>query len=156
MDRRAASALVRRARAHSLEYFAEKILHRLPRAMVRCLIIGQRGDMVSVGVGIGEAVPGAAVDVELPVGPGRTHLILERLDLRRRYKRIVGSVAGQNSGLHLARFGRILGVVVAMKTDHAVNRCAAAREVQHGASAEAVSDRGGPAWVDAWIAFELR
>src|ERR1700687_6103950 len=102
MRRRAARCRILGVTAHLFEDRAKKILHRLPRAMVRLLVIGERGDMVFAGIGIGKTVLGAAIDIELPIGAGLAHLVLERLYLRWRCKWIVRSVAGQDPGLHLA------------------------------------------------------
>jgi len=89
--------------------------------MVRFLVIGQPRHVVLAGVGIGEAVFGAAIDVELPIGPRLAHLVLERLYLRGRLERILGPVTGEDPGLHLAGPRRIPRAEMAMKADYAVN-----------------------------------
>src|SRR5262245_16410972 len=87
-----------------------------------------------------EAVHGAAVDNQLPVGAGVSHLVRESSYLRSRNMWIQRAVADENPGLDGAGLRGANGFETAMDADDARQVNAAARQLQDGHSAEAIAD----------------
>ena len=103
----------------------------------------------AVGVRFREAMHGAGVIDELPVGADRGHFLLEADDLLVRHVGIVGAVEHQQRRLDRTGFGGRAGrIEPAVERDRARELGAAARQFQRGGAAEAEANYRYLAGVD--------
>ena len=107
-----------------------------------------------IGRRVGETVTGAAIELQPPVHTGTLHFGLEGRALLGRNDRIVGADAHQHLGLDVHRILRPCRREAGMKTDDRLHIGAAARDLQRGRAAEAVSDGGEPSGIDFLLALE--
>src|SRR5260370_22778120 len=119
------------------KYLIEKASHRRPCAAVGLRAVARGARHRTIGCRIGETVQRVAVTDDLPVpSMGRAHLVFESLDLFRRRKRVVGTGADQDAGLHLAGDGGHCGCKPAVDADHRLEIGAVARELTHDPAAQ--------------------
>ena len=97
-----------------------------------------------LGVGVGEAVLGAAVDDQLPVRPGRVHLVGERGDVGERDVRVHGAVAYQQPRPDLAGLGAGAGGQAAVDADRGCDRRTGPGELECSQTAETEPDDRHP------------
>src|SRR6267378_878939 len=97
------------------ENLLEERRHRLPRTLVRELVVSNPRHPDFVRFRVGEAVYRAAIDDDLPVRASLGHLVGQRVDLRKRYERIVRAGANQDFCLDLPGRGRALRLKTAVK-----------------------------------------
>src|SRR5205085_8835703 len=83
--------------------FVEQLDHGVPRPAVRVGMIEETRPAPSAGFGIGEAVTGAAVNLQAPVDAGRPHFLLEGRALLGRDDGILHADAGEHLALDVPR-----------------------------------------------------
>src|SRR5260370_13567090 len=131
------------------KYLIEKASHRRPCAAVGLRAVARGARHRTIGCRIGGTGEGVAVTDDLPVPRmGRAHLVFESLDLFRRRKRVVGTGADQDAGLHLAGDGGNCGCKRAVEADDGLEIGAVARELKHHRAAEAKPDGSHSVYVD--------
>jgi hypothetical protein len=139
------SARPRRPRLPGLaERAGEKVAGGSEREGVGLLVVGDAGDRTRLGIGVGEAVLGTAVHVQLPVRAGGVHLLGERGDVGERDVRVHGAVANEQPRPHLAGLGAGAGGQAAVDADRGCDRCPGPGELERGQAAEAEPDDRHP------------
>ena len=103
------------------QHLIEQVAHGSPRACVGKRVIGRAGPSRRIDRGVGEAVLGAAIKVDPPVGAGAGHLGLELRALIGGHVRIIRAGADQDRTFDLARPGGPGGAQPAVETDHAAD-----------------------------------
>ncbi len=106
-------------------------------------MVGKSGS-AAVHAAIGEAVPGAAVEVHLPVDAGVVHLLLEGGALGEGDDRIEDTDAHQHLAGDVGRRGRVRVGQPTVEADDGVHGCATATEFERHGAAEAVTDGSDP------------
>src|SRR5688500_18366788 len=82
----------------SVHHFIQQSQQRRPALAVGARVVAQGFDAVAVGFGVAEAVLDARIDLEVPVGAGGVHFLLEGGDLLARDERVGVAVADEEAG----------------------------------------------------------
>ena len=102
------------------------------REGVGLLLVGDAGDRARLGIGVGEAVLGAAVHVQLPVRADGVHPFGERGDVGERDVRVQGAVPHEQPRPHLAGLGAGAGGQAAVVAYRGCDRCTGPGELERG------------------------
>src|SRR5271170_363714 len=121
------------------ENFREKLFHRFPRTFVGFFVVFRAG-IDKAGVGLRESVNRAAVENNLPVHFRVPHFILKRSQVGRVLKRIVRAREYEHLAFDVFAIRWRGRIQAAVKTDHAVQFRATAREFDDGCSPETIAD----------------
>ncbi len=123
------------------QHLAQQPRRRRPRAPVRVRLVEQPARRVARQLVVGEAVAGAAVGHELPVGAGRLHLALEGPHVLLAHQRVEHAVEREDARLHRAPSGAARRVEQAVEADRRGEIGAVARQLQRHAAPEAIAER---------------
>ncbi len=109
---------------------------------------------MGVGIGVGEGVDRAAIDVDLVVGLGFLHFLLEGGDGGGGNEGIISAVADEDFGVDVV--GAFVGGAgeIAVKADDAGEGSAGTGKFEDDGAAEAVTDAGDAVLVGVFIVYQ--
>src|SRR5215208_2495283 len=115
------------------KYFTEEVEHRPPRTLGGEPMVADARDNGLVGVSsrVGEAVLGAAVEVQAPVDSGSTHLFLKRQALLDGDVRVLRPHADEYLAGDVARVLRAGGSKAWVEADHGLKVRTCSGELKH-------------------------
>ena len=140
--------------ARQSKYFAEKIAHRAPRALIGGGVVREAWNFPCVDVRVGETVSNASVQMHLPIDARAAHFERKGVALFGRDDRIHIPLADEHFSPDRLRDGGHGCRQARVKTDRAREIGAAARQFEHGRAAKAEADRRDAPRIDIRLLFE--